>query len=322
MYLKRKIILVVLVLSLIFSMAALSFAAYPDKNITNIIPYKPGGGSDVLSQLIQPFLEKYLGTTIVNVYKPGASAAVGLTYLVKETEADGYTIGMGSTPSLFGNPIKYPDTVKYTMNDLIPLYNIVDDPGVVVVNRKSPFNTLEDLISYAKEHPKTVTMAVSGVGSDDWIAIKFLQKYADIKVIPVPFGGSGPAWQAALGGHVTVCFGNIGTLISKIKDGSFKALAVLTEERWPDLPNVPTAMELGYRILSSSARGYLLKAGTPTEMVKVLEAAFEKALKDPEFIEKAKTAGIPLAPMNSQKYSKYLQERAKDYKTIWDEFGE
>ena len=321
MYLKRKIILVVLVLSLFFSMAALGFAAYPERNITNVIPYGPGGGSDVLALLVNPFLEKYLETTIVNIYKPGASAAVGLTYLVKDCKADGYTIGMGSTPSLVGNPIKYPDTVKYSMDDLIPLYNIVVDPGILVVPSKSPFNTLDDLITYAKENPQVVTIGISGLGSDDWIATKFLEKYADIKLTVVPFGGGGPALQAALGGHVSALFDNVGQQLRHIEQGSFKPLAVLTEERWPDLPNVPTAKELGYRIISGSARGYVLPAGTPEEAIKVLEAAFDKSVKDPEFIEKAKTTGIPIVAMNSQEYSKYLQEREEDFKIIWDEFG-
>lgn len=327
MYLKCKIVWLIILVTLIFSFAIFSFAnnvdwsKYPERNITNIIPYAPGGGSDVLAMLLHPFLEKYLGKTIVNVYKPGASAAIGITYLVKEAEADGYTIGMGSTPSLFGNPIKYPDTIKYSMDDLIPLYNIVDDPGIIVVHSKSPFNTLDDLITYAKEHPSGLTIGISGLGSDDWIATKLLEKIADIKLIVVPFDGGGSALQAALGGHVSALFDNIGQQLSYIEQGSFKPLAVLTEERWPDLPNVPTAKELGYRIVSGSARGYILSAGTPKEAIKVLEAAFEKSLKDPEFIEKAKTAGVPIVIMNSQEYSKYLQERAKDFKIIWDEFG-
>ena len=328
MYLKHKTFLLVILLALIFSFLSLSFAdqvdwsKYPGKPITNIIPYGPGGGSDSIAILLNPVLGKYLGTTFVNVYKPGASAAVGLTYLVNEQKADGYAMGMSSTPDVFANPIKYPGTIEYSMDDLIPLYNIVEDPGILVVRSESPFNTLDELLTYAKEHPNVVTIGISGLGGDDWIATKFLEKYTGIEVITVPFGGGGPATQAALGGHVTALFDNIGQQLSLIEQGSFRPLAVLLEERHPSLPDVPTMKELiGHAIIVGSARGYVLPAGTPEEAKNILEAAFEKAVKDPEFLEKAEKAGLQIVTMNSQEYAKYLQEREKDFMTIWDEFG-
>jgi tripartite-type tricarboxylate transporter receptor subunit TctC len=131
---------------------------YPERPINLVICYSPGGGSDVMWNLVKPFIERELNATFVPIYKPGANGAVGWTYLVKETQPDGYTIAVGNTPPIVGNPIMSPEC-QYTMDDIVPIYNIVDDPGILVVAASSPIKTFEDFIKYAKENPGKASVA-------------------------------------------------------------------------------------------------------------------------------------------------------------------
>jgi len=319
----QSLILVSVLIVFFVIFCSQTFAAegtYPERNINVVITYAPGGGSDVLAQAVQPFLEKYLGVSFINMYKPGASGSVGWTYFVNQTKADGYTVSIGTTPSLPCNPIKNPETTMYSMDDIIPIFRVVDDPDILVVNADSPFNTLEDFINYAKENPNMLTVGISGVGGDDWISTKILEKKAGIEVIMVPFTGDGPSWQAALGGHIDASSNNLGIVYPQIVDGSLKPLVLYSEKRSAIYPDVPTATELGYDIVNGSSRGYIVKTGTPPEAIKTLEEAFEKVMVDPEFIAMTKKAGIPVSPLGTEGYTEILNKIAVEFKPIWEEF--
>jgi len=320
--LKKKIIIVLLVCLLVSTMAIsiANAADYPERPINCIISYSPGGGSDVMARLIQPYLEKYLGVSFLNVYKPGAGGAVGWTYFSSKTIADGYSICIINIPSIISNIVMHPDEINYTIDDFVPLYNVIEDPGLLFVGKESKFNSATEFIEYAKANPGRVTIAHSGVGTDDWIRIKMLEKEAGIELILVPFPGSGPAWQATMGGHVDICSDNMSIVYQQIIDGSLKPLSVMADERVEWLPDVPTLKEeLGYACEFGSGRGYAVKKGTSKEIIDVLEAAFEKAINDPDFITMAKEMGFPVYPLNSLEYTKYINNRAELFERLYRE---
>lgn len=316
----KKRMPVFLLTLLILVLIALSVSAkYPDRAITCVIAYPPGGGSDVLVQAVNPYLEKYLGVPIVNEYKGGASGAVGWTYFANNAKPDGYTICIVNFPSMVGNIIMYPEEVKYSLDSYIPLYNIVDDPGMIFTAADSKFDTAKELFEYAKKNPKQVTVAHSGVGSDDWVRLKMLEIEAGIEFIEVPFPGSGPAWQATMGGHVDVCTDNLSIVYQQILDGTLKPLSMMTPERSKWLPDVPTLKEdLGIDATLGSSRGYSLKAGTPEEIVKVLEEAFDKVLADPEFLEHMNNVGLPLLPLKGEEFKKYIDDQVKKFSEVYE----
>ena len=326
--LRTKKILLISILA-VFAITALfngaiaqDWSKYPERDITVVNDYSPGGGSDTLAQAIHPYLSKYLGVSLISVYKPGANAAVGLTYWVETMKPDGYNMNITCTPSVYGNPIMNPEEVTYSMDQIEPVFNVVTDPGVLLVRADSPFQTFEEFVQFAKDNPRMATVGNSGIGGDDWIAVNLLNKQADIEIIAVPFAGDGPSWQAALGGHITATSNNLGITYPQIKDGALRALAIYTEERSPLIPDVPTARELGYDIISGSSRGYSVLKGTPQEAIDKLEEAFWKVMEDEEFLANAEKIGLPLDPRGPENYSDFLNKLTEDFEAVWAEVGQ
>ena len=315
----KKSILVLTASLLALVLAAPAFAApYPDRSINLVISYPPGGGSDVLLNGIKPYLEKALKQSIIPVYKPGANGAVGWTYLAKEVPKDGYTICISNSPSIIGNPIVNSET-GYTMAEIAPIFNIVEDPAILIVKKDSPFKTLQEFVEHAKKNPGKVSMAHSGFTDDGWVATRYLEKAAGIKFVMIPFVGDSKASQAVMGGHVYANVSNVGIINQQVKDGSVRALAVFAKERSPYLPDVPTAKEAGWDIQMGSARGFSAPKGVPDAILAALEAAFVEAVKDPGFKEKMDVLGLPLMLLNRQEYQAYYNKHSKAFVELWAE---
>ncbi len=283
------ILLAVLVLTLSSGVLA---ADYPNKSVTMMVPFSAGGGTDVIARLFSPYLEKYLGTSIAILNKPGSNAEIGITWLYNQ-KPDGYSIGFTNLPHFVSNPLMR--ETKYTVEEFIPLINLVTDPGVIAVKADDDrFPDLEAFINYAKENPASLTIGNSGIGGDDHIATLMLQDRTGAKFTPVPFTGAAPNRTALLGGHIMGSAINASEAVQFVDSGQMRVLAVMSEERYADLPDVPTFKELGYNVISGSSRGISVVPGTPEEIIQVLAEAAEKAANDPEFVEKATKAQQPL----------------------------
>jgi putative tricarboxylic transport membrane protein len=266
---------------------------YPTKAVTVIHGYKPGGGSDQLAQLTQPFLEKVLKQRFVNVYKPGADAAIALKEVGKDTKPDGYTLTPCLTPATQLNAIRSPNA-GYAMTDFEPIANMIFDPGILVVAPESKFKTLQDLIDAAKKAPGQIRLSHSGTGGDDWFNALLISKLSGATFNLVPFEGDGPAWQAAAGGHVDVCSTNVGIVTGPVRGKKLRALAVYTEKRLITLPDIPTLKEQGVDLIEGSYRGYMAPKGTPKEIIDILADGLEKVVADPQFI--AACTALSLVP--------------------------
>ena len=287
----KRLIFITIVICFIFS--TISFAAdYPNKPVTIVNPWSPGGGSGVMARIISVYLEKYLGTPIVVINKEGAGGEVGFTYIYN-SKPDGYTIGLTNLPNFISFTLMR--ETKYKWEEFKPLINVVTDPGVITINAGDKrFTNLEEFLAYAKEHPNQITISNSGTGGDDYVATIALEAKAGVEFIKVPFGGGGPARTALLGGHVDACALNASEITSFVEAGQLIVLGVMSEERYVDLPKSPTFKELGYEIYSGSSRGMSAPPNTPDEIVNIIGEAFRKAANDPEFLKQAEEAKMPL----------------------------
>lgn len=289
----RRTAVVILMVILVMSMSSSIMAAdYPSKPITLMVPFSAGGGTDVIARLFAPYLEEELGTSIAILNKPGSNAEVGITWLYNQ-KPDGYSIGFTNLPHLVSNPLMR--ETNYKVDEFIPLINLVTDPGVIVVKADDDrFPDLESFLKFAEENPGSVTIGNAGIGSDDHIATLMLQDRTGVKFTPVPFTGAAPNRTALLGGHIMASAINASEAVQFVESGQMRILAVMSEKRYPDLPDAPTFKELGYNVVSGSSRGISCVPGTPDEIVHILADAAEKAAENPEFVEKATKAKQPL----------------------------
>ncbi len=291
---------------------------YPEKPITVLQGFKAGGGSDTLAQLTQPYLEKILGQTFVNQYIPGATGAIAWTQLAKQTSNDGYTISITNTPMLMTNYIMN-EEIKYNINELDPIANVVTDPGVIVVGKDSKYNNIEEFLADVKANPGKITVGNSGVGGDDFFTTLIAERETGLKFQMVPFDGDGPSWQAAMGNKIAASFNNLGITYPQIAAGNLKILAIFAEERNPMVPDAPTFKELGYNVVAGSSRGYSAPKGLPAEIKEKLIKAFEEMSKDPAFLKAAEERALPVDIKLGDDYGKYLADEEKVFTEIWNE---
>lgn len=288
-------------------------AAYPEKEITVIVPYGAGGGSDILVRTVAPYIEKYLGNDakLVIINKTGASGLVGWNTLLK-SDADGYTIGIITTPSVVTKPIE--GKGDFTFRDFTLIANMVTDPAALNVPKDSKFKSLKDMIDYAKAHPNEVTMGTGNLGGDDHLAGLQLEKMTGAKFTFVPFPGSA-ARNATMGGHVAVGSFNLGEAANYTH--SLRILGIMAPKRSDVAPDVPTFKEQGYDITASSQRGFAGPSGMPQEAVDALSQALVKALKDPAFQAEAKKQGVVLDYLNQKDWAAQLEAFDKAMRNLW-----
>ncbi|MBP8035505.1 MAG: tripartite tricarboxylate transporter substrate binding protein [Burkholderiaceae bacterium] len=294
-------------------------AQYPNKPITMIIAYAPGGGTDLVGRLIAPYIEKYLGNDarIIVSNKGGAGGGIGFAEIAKAAP-DGYTIGFLNTPNLISIPIERQSSFHWKDYDLIG--NLIDDPGAFTVNSKSEFKTLKDLAAYAKANPGKVTVGSTGVGSDDHLAMLFFEKAAGVKLTHVPYKGSGETRAAVVSGQLVVGAINVGEALAYMKGGSpMRMLGQMSLKRTVLAPDTPTFAEQGYNIESASLRGLAAPKGLPPEIREKLVKAVAQAAADPEYIKKAGELFAPIRYLAPAEYAKELAATENMLQKLWKE---
>jgi len=227
---------------------------------------------------------------------------------------DGYTLALINVPQLQTVVFDPARKSLFTMKDFQPVANHVQDPGAILVRKESPYKTLEDLLKDAKARPGQVSASTTGIGSDDHLAVLDVERQAKVKFNIIHLKDTPTALTRVLGGQTDANFDNIGGFLPTVESGLGRILAVMMEQRYPDLPNVPTFKERGYNLISSSTRGYVFPAGTPMEIVRYMEQSIKKAMDDPEHVERMKKAGLTLKFMGVDEFGKFLEsqnDRAK-----------
>ncbi|GAB5077524.1 tripartite tricarboxylate transporter substrate binding protein [Arthrobacter sp. AD-310] len=286
------------------------------KSIELVVAFASGGAVDTAARLIQPVLEKELGTNVEVVNKPGAGGQIGYTQLTS-SKPDGYTIGATGSPSVVVSPLDPSRGAKYTRESFQPLGRQVIDPAVIAVQPDSPYQTLKDLLDAAKANPKSMTASTTGLQTGEHFALAQIQEATGSEFAPVHFSeGASQATTAFLGKHVDVLVANVSDVNDLTKQGKARVLGVMSEERAPSLPDVPTFKESGYDLIAGTARGYSAPAGLPDAVADKLEAALQKAIEDPSVVKKMEDLGLQTSYLNGDDYKQFWAGQEEDFKKV------
>lgn len=256
------------------ALVGVAFAQFPERDLTYVISFNAGGESDITARLQQPHLEDILGVNVSIVNRPGGGGAVAWSENQRSTDPDGYTIVGVNLPHIVTQPMLRTDTGFEADNfELIMWFQFT--PNALLVRNDSPFQTLDELIAYAKENPGSVTLGGSGSNTANHIAVLQLEQLAGIDLTYVPFTGTGPTVPALLGGHVTGLMSY--SPMAVLQQDQVRTLAIASPERVSFLPDAPTFVEQGIDIVSGAHRGVAAPPGTPDDVVAALADAFEEA---------------------------------------------
>ncbi|MBK6008625.1 tripartite tricarboxylate transporter substrate binding protein BugE [Ramlibacter ginsenosidimutans] len=293
-------------------------AAYPTQSIKLVVPFAPGGSTDLAARMLAEYGGRELGQAIVVENRAGAGGSVGMEFVAR-AKPDGYTLGMatvsthGANPAVYGSKLKY-DPVK----DFTPVTNVATTPSVFAVNPdKVPAKTMKEFLALAKAHPNKYSFGTPGAGSLGHANIEHFMALAHIQLLHVPYKGAGPAMNDALAGQVDAITDNLPSALPHIQAGKLRALAVLSEKRSPALPDVPTYAELGFPEMGGGGWfGVVAPAGTPPEIVARLNAAFHKAMQNPEFVRRMADSGATLIPTTPAEFGKQIREAMDRYHRV------
>src|SRR2546421_1187121 len=264
-----------------FAACALAQGSYPNKPITTVVGFEPGGGTDTTARIVAPALGELLGQQVVVENRAGAGGDIAVDYVAKASP-DGYTLVLANVGALAVNPhiLKTPyDPLK----DLAPISMAVVFPNVLVVQPSLPVKSVQDFVKLAKENPGKITYASSGIGGAGHLAGELLKVMAKIDIVHVPYKGGGPAMQGFLGAQVDSFFATPVSSISQIRAGRARAIATTGSKRDALMTDVPTIAESGYSGYEAlNWYGYLAPAKTPKELIDRLARDIGKALADPK----------------------------------------
>ena len=284
---------------------AAAHAQYPNKPVTTVVGFEPGGGTDTTARIIAPALGELLGQQVVVENRAGAGGNIAVDYVAKQAP-DGYELVLANVGALAVNPhiLKTPyDPLK----DLTPITMAVIFPNVLVVQPALPIKSLQDYVSYARQKPG-VTYASSGIGGAGHLAGELLKSMAHIDITHVPYKGGGPAMQGFLGAQVDSFFATPVSSISQIKAGRARAVATTGAKRDKLMPDVPTVAESGFPGYEAlNWYGYLAPAKTPKDVIDRLHRDITKALANPKVIEGLHKTGVEPAPMTPEEFGRYIK---------------
>lgn len=291
---------------------------FPNRPIKFMIPFNPGGQSDVAVLLLRPGLEEFLKVNVVPQYQAGGGGAVGWTMLAQEKK-DGYMMAVTNLPHILVQPLMT-EGVKYKTSDLAPVYLYATTPGGIAVRADDDrFKTLKDLIDYAKKNPKKLSIGGTGKFTGNHLGfLQFIQD-ADIDASYISYTGAAPQTTAILGGHVDAIYG--GTFIFATNREKLRVLALATDKPLADFPGVPTFKELGIDLVQGIDRGVTVPAGTPADRIAKLAEALRFAAAKPEYVDGMKKAGFELLDLGPAEFAKFIEAKKKQYESVLKKGG-
>jgi tripartite-type tricarboxylate transporter receptor subunit TctC len=284
-------------------------ADYPTQNIKLIIPFGAGGPNDLLGRPLAQKVSEQIGQSIVFENRPGANGIIG-TNAVAKSPPDGYTM-LQTTGSFTANPSMVKSLPYDVMTDFAPVTQLAESYGLLLmVPAKSPIASLKDLVERAKKSPGKLNYAITGFGNITHVTVEFFKKLADIDLTPVPYKGTADSITAMLGGQVDLSIVSTTAGAPYIANGQLRALGLTGHQRAPNVPDVPTFQELGYKEMDLNGYyGWWFPAGTPAERVNFMQREVKKALNSPPLLDILKKSGLRLVASTPAEFKDYL---AKD----------
>jgi tripartite-type tricarboxylate transporter receptor subunit TctC len=295
-------------------------ADYPERQITMIVCFPAGGGTDIAARLINSQLGEALGKPVVIENRGGAGGNIGIAAAAR-APADGYTLLVCSSAYVV-NPSLYAQASYDPFKDFVPVMVIGASPNAFVVPAQSGIRSMPELIARAKAAPGQLNWTSPGAGTTPYLAGELLKLRTGVQMLHIPFAGAGPATTAVLGGQVDLYTANIGSLMPLIDAGKVRPIAVTSRERWPDLPDVPSLEELGIRdAVSDTFQGIYAPAGTPQPIIDRLVTELTAILSRDDVREKFTKEGLPVVAEGPDAFRARIAREVPMYKEIIDQAG-
>jgi tripartite-type tricarboxylate transporter receptor subunit TctC len=294
-----------------FSQDALA-QAFPSKPITLVVPFPPGGTTDVLARALGERLSTAMGTPVIVENKPGAGATIGADHVVK-ARADGHVLLIGAVHHTIATSV-YPKLPYNFQRDLAPITTIALVPNVLVVNAATPVKTVAELQSFLKASPDKAVFGSNGNGTAQHLIGTQFENLTAINLTHIPYKGSGPLATDLLGGQITMSFDTITPVLPHIKAGKLRALAVTTARRSPALPDVPTLEEAGLKGFNIGTWfGVLAPAATPRDVIARLNAEMVKVIQSPDFVKRMEEIGAQPIGNKPDEMARQIQDETAKF---------
>ncbi len=295
--------------------ASSSFAVYPDRPIKLVVPWAAGGDTDNIFRPFAPLLQKHIGQTVVIANVGGASGTKGAKE-VKDSPADGYTLFAVHD---YIHSTYYAGVAEVAYTDFEPICLIASTASVLTASPKTPWSDWKGLLADAKARPGQISVGAT-LASTSHFFPALIEKAAGIKFKYVSYEGLAPRMNAILGGHIDLTDSNM-TQKGKVEAGQLKFIAIATEKRSPEMPNVPTLKELGVNVVYDVNRGVMVPKGTPADAIAKLESSCAAAAKEPAFVDSMKKQATDVRYMGRKQYADWLKENDDLNKAVTKDLG-
>jgi len=288
---------------------------YPSRPVRMVVPFAPGGGSDISGRVLAEGLNRALGQPVVVDNRPGAGSTIG-TDIVSKATPDGYTLLLGNI-SLAFNPALYKKLPYVSLRDLIPVSLVVEQPNILVAHPSLPAKTLKEFIALARSSPGKFTYGSAGLGSGTHLAMELLNMSLNIDMVHVPYKGTGPTLTALLGNEITVFMSTFASALPHVKAGRLHTFGVTTAKRARTLPEAPTIAEAGVPGFDYSTwYGLLVPAGTPRAIVEKLNKAAVAQLHSAELQQRYESQGMDVIPSTSAEFMAKLKSETEKWAKV------
>jgi tripartite-type tricarboxylate transporter receptor subunit TctC len=297
--------------------AAAAFAQeYPNRPVRIVVPWPPSGNVDITARNVAPALAEALGQQVIVENRAGAGGTIGSAQVAK-SPADGYTLLLGSSGTITSGPAVFKNLPYDPQRDFVPVGPIQSVPIVLTAAPKTPVASYQEFAAMARARPGQVSVASAGSGSSNHLAIELLMRQAGLKLLHVPYKGSGPAITDLLGSQVESMMDQLTASIGHIRDGRIKALAVTSRNRSPQLPDVPTLDEAGVKGYEASTfTGIFAPAATPPAVVEKLHLALRKALASEAVRGRFRAMGVEVMDMSQAEFAAFVRTDLEKWRQI------
>ncbi len=291
---------------------------YPNKTIRLVVPFAPGGSTDLIARIVAEPLGKLLGQTVIVDNKAGGGGTVGALEVARAAP-DGYTLGLTTASSAATNPAINPAIAYKPLTDFTPIINMVASPNVLAIHPSFPAKDMAGFLKELRAKPGSYDYASSGTGGIGHLQMELFKSLSKTFVVHIPYAGSGPALRDTVGGQVPIIFDNLPSAMPHIKDKRLIALAVASPERVAELPDVPTFKELGLEPVNRPALyGIWAPKGLPVPLVSQLNAAVRKVLQDPAVVKRMEATGSRVIANSPGEFAAQLKAEYEVYKKVVD----
>ena len=293
-------------------------ATYPARPVTLIVPWDTGGGTDTVARALLTVMGNYFPQPMVVVNKPGGGGVVGTTEALM-AKPDGYTLVFNSWGAFITQPSL--KKIKYSEKDYEPVLRVASVPRILVANPKVPYNTIKEMIDYARNNPGAVKAGIAAVGATDHLAFAQIELDYNVKLNIIPQGGGGPSKVNLLGGHTDVAALTATEGGPLIAAKQLKAFGTMDSERFSQFSDIPTCAEYGIPLESGVEEYLVVPQGTSPEIIQLLQTAFKKSMDDPAFLGIAKKLNIGVKYLDSKAARERLEKFRLQYKDLIDKLG-